>query len=126
MVLAALLTVSYTGKPAQLKYRALGDLVIFVMFGPMLMLFVVLAVTTTLSTSALALTLAHSVPVGLQTVAVLHANNARDAVEDKAAGMACALCLPLIVRVLFARLAIVFKRIYCSAIRQASAPWPWF
>lgn len=69
----------------------MGDLVIFVMFGPMLMLFVVLAVTTTLSTSALVLTLAHSVPVGLQTVAVLHANNARDAMEDKAAGMSISL-----------------------------------
>ncbi len=64
-----------------LKYRALGDVVIFMAF----------ALLPTVGTSFVATgavvwrTLWLTVPVGLITVAILHANNARDTVTDKRA-----------------------------------------
>eukprot|EP01065_Artemidia_motanka_P013491 TRINITY_DN1748_c6_g1_i1.p1 TRINITY_DN1748_c6_g1~~TRINITY_DN1748_c6_g1_i1.p1 ORF type:complete len:500 (+),score=126.03 TRINITY_DN1748_c6_g1_i1:103-1500(+) len=77
------LTVGYSAGRASLKRLGLGDVVIFLMFGPML--FAGVSVSTIGSTPGLVL--AYSVPLGLQTVAVLHGNNARDLAADKKAGV---------------------------------------
>lgn len=64
-----------------LKYRALGDLVIFITYAilPMLGTSYVAAGTVIYSSLWLA------VPVGLITVAILHANNTRDTATDRRA-----------------------------------------
>ena len=87
----------YTADPFSLKRYALGDITIFLMFGPLLMAGVNLAVIgsqldgmSTPSTVLSALdsdVLAYSVPVGLLTVAILHANNTRDIDADRKAGI---------------------------------------
>ena len=55
---------------------------IFLMFGPLLMAGVALAVICSIP----AVILLYSLPIGLQTTAVLHANNTRDITTDRAAG----------------------------------------
>ena len=99
---AIVLCVLYTANPFSLKKYALGDVTIFLMFGPLLMIGVSVAVTaaaaaatttTDLDTvSDLAFSIRHdvllySIPMGLATVGILHANNARDVVADEAAGL---------------------------------------
>ncbi len=66
-----------------LKYHALGDADIFIIFGILPVLGTVYAVTGELHWEALVL----SLPIGIITVSVLHANNAFDSETDKAAGI---------------------------------------
>jgi len=81
-----LLALFYTADPFSLKSRGLGDVVIFLCFGPLLMLAVHLSiVSAAVSTYSASLVVALSVPVGLLTEAILHANNTRDIDADKAA-----------------------------------------
>ena len=72
----------YTAKPLGLKYMALGDLVIFACFGPLIMQFTCLFLTGATRDDIYL----YSVPVGLYTEAILHANNARDIKADSQAG----------------------------------------
>lgn len=76
------LAYSYTGWPLYLKYRRLGDVAIFLSFGPLLVSGAYFVQTGRLSVPALCF----SLPVGLLTEAVLHANNARDIAIDRKAG----------------------------------------
>ena len=87
VVPALVLCVAYTANPCSLKKYALGDVAIFLMFGPLLMSGVCAAVTPTTSFVLRHDILLYSVPVGLSTVAILHANNARDRVADQNAGL---------------------------------------
>ena len=73
----------YTGPPLNLKYRALGEPLIFLVFGPSLMLGAAFAQTGSLHWKVLLL----SIPVGLATTAILTANNLRDQEEDRTAGI---------------------------------------
>ena len=73
----------YTGPPLKLKYRALGEPLIFLVFGPLLMLGAGFAQTGSLQWNVLLL----SIPVGLATTAILTANNIRDHEEDQVAGV---------------------------------------
>ena len=73
----------YTGRPLNLKYRALGEPLIFLVFGPVLMLGAGYAQTGSLQLNVLLL----SIPVGLATTAILTANNIRDHEEDQVAGI---------------------------------------
>ncbi len=73
----------YTGPPLHLKYRALGELMIFVVLGPLLMAGAAFAQTGYCPVSVILL----SVPVGLVTTGVLLGNNMRDTDEDAAAGI---------------------------------------
>jgi 1,4-dihydroxy-2-naphthoate polyprenyltransferase len=73
----------YTGPPLALKYRALGEPVIFIVFGPLLLLGAAWAQVQRFDLTALLL----SVPVGLATTAVLVGNNFRDRREDAEAGI---------------------------------------
>lgn len=66
-----------------LKYHALGDLDVFIIFGILPVLGTVYAVTGEMHWDALVL----SLPIGLITVSVLHANNTLDIESDGAAGI---------------------------------------
>lgn len=66
-----------------LKYHALGDADIFIIFGILPVLGLSYAVTGGWCPEALAL----SIPIGIITVSVLHANNTLDTPTDRAAGI---------------------------------------
>lgn len=74
---------AYTGPPLELKYRSLGEPVIFLVFGPLLMAGAAYVQTLELEISALVL----SIPIGLGTTAILVGNNLRDREEDADAGI---------------------------------------
>lgn len=74
---------AYTGPPFRLKYRALGEPLVFLIFGPALMLGAAYAQTGRFEMNVLRL----SIPVGIATTAVLLGNNIRDRREDRAAGI---------------------------------------
>jgi 1,4-dihydroxy-2-naphthoate octaprenyltransferase len=65
------------------KKHALGDLLIFVLFGVLIVQGTFYVLTSELSLTAVYL----SVPVGLITSAILHANYTRDIVHDMQAGV---------------------------------------
>lgn len=77
--IAVLLTLLYSF----LKYHALGDLDIFLIFGVLSVLGSSCAATGAVVWEALVL----SVPLGIITVSVLHANNTVDIETDRAAGI---------------------------------------
>ncbi len=76
------LGVFYTADPLGYKYRALGDLGIFVAFGPLLVLGAYFVQTEKLDL----LPLVFAIPLGLLIDAILHANNYRDAEADARIG----------------------------------------
>lgn len=78
-VAGVLLTILYSF----LKYHALGDADIFLIFGVLTVLGTTAAATGSVVWDALVL----SVPLGIITVSVLHANNTVDMESDKAAGI---------------------------------------
>jgi 1,4-dihydroxy-2-naphthoate octaprenyltransferase len=88
LICGSAMALLYTG--AGLKYRALGDMVILVAFGPAIMVFVSCALLDSRS-HALAIPLReigwYSLAFSALTVAVLHANNARDAKQDAKSGV---------------------------------------
>ncbi|MFW5798021.1 MAG: prenyltransferase [Planctomycetota bacterium] len=69
---------AYTGPPLQTKYRALGELTVFVLFGPLLMA----AVGRVLVGHIVPEVLVLSIPVGMMTAGILAGNNVRDYDED--------------------------------------------
>ena len=74
---------SYTGKPLALKYRGLGAPLIFLLFGPLMVLGSYYVQAQAISSTAFLI----SIPVGLLTTAILHANDVRDIQHDKKAGI---------------------------------------
>lgn len=72
----------YTGGIG-LKYIALGDILVLVIFGPISVLFAYFAQTGALIWS----TIYFAIPLALNTEAILHSNNTRDAHNDQAAGI---------------------------------------
>lgn len=74
----------YTGFNVAYKYYALGDLFVFLMFGPMMVLGTNTALTGQLDYN----TFFVSIPIGLLTVAILNANNIRDIKHDREARVA--------------------------------------
>ncbi len=83
-VAAAAAVYVYTGPPLELKYHALGELVIFIVFGPLLIVAAAWSQTSRFEPIALWL----SIPIGLATTGILTAGNFRDREEDGAAGIA--------------------------------------
>lgn len=81
-VCGTLLSMFYTATPVGLKYIALGDITIFLCFGPLLMQCTSLVLTGELNNSLYI----YSIPIGLLTEGILHANNARDIKSDTLAG----------------------------------------
>ncbi|ESO95688.1 hypothetical protein LOTGIDRAFT_116496 [Lottia gigantea] len=72
----------YTGGLG-LKYIALGDLLIFLTFGPVTILFSFLSQTGQFSLMCIC----YAIPLALNTEAILHSNNTRDMECDKKAGI---------------------------------------
>jgi 1,4-dihydroxy-2-naphthoate octaprenyltransferase len=65
------------------KYAGMSDLIIFICYGMSIAFGVVYAMTTELVWPILLI----STPVGMLIVAILHANNTRDMIQDKEAGI---------------------------------------
>lgn len=72
----------YTGGIG-LKYIALGDVLILVIFGPISVLFAFMAQTGRVEW----MSIYYAIPLALNTEAILHSNNTRDAHVDKRAGI---------------------------------------
>lgn len=72
----------YTGGIG-LKYIALGDVLILVIFGPISVLFAYMAQTGYVEW----MTIYYAIPLALNTEAILHSNNTRDAESDKKVGI---------------------------------------
>lgn len=84
----------YTGGPVAYKYVALGDILVFVLMGPLMVIGSFLALTGGFSMTVLYA----SLPVGCLVAAILHANNLRDITHDARANiktMAMVLGLPV-------------------------------
>ena len=81
-LVGGLIGLFYTLPPLGLKYKALGDVAVFLAFGPVMALGAYVVQTATVDP----LPLLASVPLGLLTTAILHGNNYRDIVEDSRAG----------------------------------------
>lgn len=73
----------YTGKPLALKYKGLGTPLVFLLFGPFMVIGSYYVQTQSVSTASILV----SVPVGLLTTAILHANDIRDISHDQNAGI---------------------------------------
>jgi len=80
---AMLALYAYTGPPFVLKRRALGEALVFIVFGPLVMAGAAYAQTGDLRGEVLLL----SAAVGMVPAAVLAGNNLRDYEEDGAAGV---------------------------------------
>lgn len=72
----------YTGGIG-LKYIALGDVLILIIFGPISVLFSFMSQTGRLEWA----TIYYAIPLALNTEAILHSNNTRDLESDKRAGI---------------------------------------
>ena len=83
VILAMCLSFFYSAEPVGLKYKGLGDITVFMCFGPLLMQ----AVSIVLTGKTEELMFVYSLPIGALTVAIFHANNLRDINEDVAAGV---------------------------------------
>jgi len=84
--LAFALSICYTAGPA-LKYIALGDVVIFIVFGPSIGYFITSALTPVGVDYTYPLFHPLALMTGIQTMAILHANNTRDLKHDKEKGV---------------------------------------
>lgn len=72
----------YTGGIG-LKYIALGDVIVLIIFGPLSVLFSYLSQTGKWNL----ITLVYAIPLALNTEAILHSNNTRDMETDRKAGI---------------------------------------
>ncbi|MDR2880521.1 MAG: prenyltransferase [Azoarcus sp.] len=68
---------------SQFKYQALGDFLIFIVYGPLIALGTFYAMTSSLDWRVVAL----SLPLSCITVDILHANNTRDIAHDRRANI---------------------------------------
>ena len=73
----------YTAPPAQFKYRGLGEVVIFLLFGPLLFAAVFAGLTGKFSVDSLFF----SIPPALLVTLIVYGNNLRDAERDAASGV---------------------------------------
>lgn len=78
-IIGLLISIFYTGKPISLKYRALGELAVFVIWGPLMVSGAYIVQRDMFSLDALLI----SIPQGLLVALVLFANNARDTKYDE-------------------------------------------
>jgi 1,4-dihydroxy-2-naphthoate octaprenyltransferase len=76
------LAYGYTAPPLKLAYRGLGELNVFVLMGPLM----VLGGFLVHRAAGLGVALTASLPIGCVVAAILHANNLRDLDDDRALG----------------------------------------
>jgi 1,4-dihydroxy-2-naphthoate octaprenyltransferase len=79
IALGGLLGIFYTAKPFEFKYHALGDLAVFISFGPAMVLGAYFVQAHHFSWEPVL----YSIPIGLLVDAVLHSNNLRDIASDR-------------------------------------------
>ncbi len=77
---------AYTAGPGY-KYKALGDVGVFALMGPLLVVFSLYALTGVTDPAVLLRVLAASIPIGFLVTAILAANNYRDFHDDAEAGI---------------------------------------
>lgn len=82
-IIGALGGYSYTGKPLILKYRGFGAPLVFLLFGPLMVLGGFYIQVQQISILPILI----SIPLGLFTTAILHANDLRDIYHDQNAGI---------------------------------------
>lgn len=82
MAAGLLIGVSYSGRPLRLGFRGLGELVIFLMFGPLMMTGVYYAITGTVDWKISWL----SVAVGLLVTNIVYSHSVLDAIPDRKMG----------------------------------------
>ena len=82
VVAALIIGVSYSGKPLKLGFHGFGELVIFLMFGPLMMTGVYYAITGTLDWKIVWL----SIAVGLLVTNIVYSHSVLDAIPDKKMG----------------------------------------
>lgn len=82
VALGLIFGVSYSGGPLKLGFRGLGELVIFLMFGPLLMTGVYFAITGSLDWKIISI----SVAVGLLVTNIVYSHSVLDAVPDQKMG----------------------------------------
>jgi len=80
--LGTFIAIGYTAGPAPLKYVGLGDVAVFICFGPGVITYSTIVLVGRSYTEVIAFT----VPVTLYVIATLHANNYRDIESDTKAG----------------------------------------
>lgn len=73
----------YTGRPVGYKYVALGDIFIFLLYGPAIVTGTFYALTGMFYTEVLLI----SIPLGLLVTGILQANNLRDIINDRKANI---------------------------------------
>ena len=73
---------AYTGKPIAYKYKALGDILLFILMGPLMVFGSYFALTGDTSQTVILI----SLPIGFLVTVILHANNHRDIIHDAEAG----------------------------------------
>jgi len=78
ILIGGILGVFYTAKPFEFKYHALGDLAVFISFGPAMVLGAYFVQAHQFSWKPVL----YAIPVGFLVDAVLHSNNLRDIVND--------------------------------------------
>ncbi|EET89637.1 MAG: prenyltransferase [Candidatus Micrarchaeales archaeon] len=83
IVAGALAAIFYTAGKHNIKSAGLGELLMFIIYGPMATVTAYLVVTGSFSYSALAL----SIPIGISVALVMLANNIRDIGADSKAGL---------------------------------------
>lgn len=81
-IVGVFLALTYTASPFNLKYYAMGDVVIMTAFGPCLMQFVSYVNSGVMNEEVTLF----SIPIMLVTEAILHANNTRDIKSDAKSG----------------------------------------
>ncbi len=81
-IIGALLGITYTAPPLKLVYRGLGELVVAVAFGPLVVAGAYIVQTETIS----AMPIIASIPIALLIASVLYINEFPDYKADKAAG----------------------------------------
>lgn len=82
-IIGAICGYFYTGKPLKLKYRGLGAPVVFLTFGPLMVLGAYYLQMQEFSLKAFLV----SIPLGLLTTGILHVNDIRDIQYDRRAGI---------------------------------------
>lgn len=82
MLAGFLIGFSYSGGPLKLGFRGLGEMVIFIMFGPLMMTGVYYAITGTVSPKIAWL----SIAVGLLVTNIVYSHSVLDSVPDKKMG----------------------------------------
>lgn len=82
IVAGLVIGVSYSGGPLKLGFRGLGEMVIFLMFGPLMMTGIYYAITGSLDSKIIWL----SIAVGLLVTNIVYSHSVLDAIPDKKMG----------------------------------------